>query len=320
MALPKNVNSILLITLSNIGDVILTTPVISVLKEQFPLALLDIICGERAEDLFKNDPVIRHIFIYNKLSSLGNKIKFIIELRKQKYDLVVDLRNTLIPWFLNAPYHTSFFERKNKSHMKDKYLKKLEGLKLNINQAAFHIYINQEDRDFIDKKLTENGIISSDTLITVSPGARSHIKRWTKDGFAQVIKGLLNNFKYKVVLVGDKDDLKLGEEIADVLLTKPLNLIGQTSLAKLAYLLKKSALLITNDSACLHMASAVGTKTLAIFGPTNPKKYGPLAAGSKVLRKNLTCSPCEVAWCRFNLECMNSINPDEVINKTREML
>ncbi len=320
MALLKNINSILLITLSNIGDVILTTPVISVLKEQFPGAKLDIICGERATDLFKNDPVFRHIFTYNKLSSLGNKIKFIIQLRKQKYDLVVDLRNTLISCFLNAPYHTSFFERKNKSHMKDKHLKKLEGLKLNINQAPFHIHINREDRAFIDKKLTEDGIIFPDTLIAVNPGARSHIKRWTKDGFAQVIKDLLNNFKYKVVLVGDKDDLKLGEEISNLLSTKPLNLIGQTTLAELAYLLKKSALLITNDSACLHMASAIGTKTLAIFGPTDPKKYGPLADGSKVLRKNLTCSPCQVAQCRFNLECMKNIKPDEVISKIKEMI
>ena len=316
----KNINSILIITLSNIGDVILTTPVIDVLKKQLSSAQIDIICGLRAIDLFKADPAFRHVFAYNKFSSLRDKVKFILQLRRQKYDLVVDLKNTLIPWFLNAPYRSSFLKAKpNKEilHMKDKHLKKLDKLGVDTAAAQFHIYVSEEDQALVEKRFKDVG---KGKLVAISPGARSEIKRWAKEGFITVSKKLLDDFKYQVVLIGDKDDLKVGQEISAFLSNRPVNLIAQTTLPQLAHLLKKCSLLVTNDSACLHMASAVGTKTLAIFGPTHPDKYGPLAAGSVVIRKKLSCSPCEVAQCRFKRECMRQIKPEEVLNKIKEMV
>lgn len=310
-----------MITLSNIGDVILSTPVIDVLKKEFPQTNIDIISGLRAIDLFKDDPTFRYVLPYNKFSALKDKIKFIAYLRKQKYDMVVDLRNTLIPYFLNVSYRTSSFENnKQILHMRDKHLKKLDKFKLNTNGSQFHIYISKENQTLVDDKLKELNIDEEEGLIAISPGARSELKRWTKEGFISVIKQILSNSKYKVVLIGDNDDLKLGEEILSFLSNKAINLIGQTSLPQLAHLLKKCSLLLTNDSACLHMASAVGTKTLAIFGPTNPQKYGPLSFGSAVIQKNLSCIPCELAQCRFNRECMKQIKPQDVLNKVREMI
>src|SRR3989338_7508410 len=100
----KKVSSILVITLSNIGDVILTTPVIGALIKNFPAAKIDIISGPRAVDLFRGDPAFRQVITYDKFSSLSDKIEFIAYLKRQKYDLAVDLNNSLIPYFLNVPY------------------------------------------------------------------------------------------------------------------------------------------------------------------------------------------------------------------------
>lgn len=322
----KNVNSILIITLSNIGDVILTTPVIDALIKNFPGAKIDLICGPRAIDLFKNDPAFRQVTLFDKFSSLSDKIKFIFKLRKQKYDMVIDLKNSLIPYFLNAPYRTSALSSKHRSlHMKDSHLKKIDRFKLNTTVAQFHIYTGREDQTVIDNKLKEANIDSKDRIIAVSPGARSKIKRWGSDRFLNIVNKLIEEFKYKVVLIGDKGDLELSKEIMSALVENGrdrslLNLIGQTTLPQLAYLLNKCSLLITNDSACLHIASAKDLKTLAIFGPTDPKKYGPLARGSLIIQKELPCIPCEVAQCRFDLECMKKITPEEVLNKIREML
>ena len=89
---------------------------------------------------------------------------------------------------------------------------------------------------------------------------------------------------------------------------------------QLAHLLKKAKLLVTNDSAPMHLAAAMDTRVLAIFGPTDPAKYGPQGANHRVIRKALDCSPCEVAQCKFNHECMSSISVDEVFEAAKDML
>ena len=101
---------------------------------------------------------------------------------------------------------------------------------------------------------------------------------------------------------------------------KVYNLAGRTSITQLAGLLKRARLLITNDSAPMHLGCAVGTRVLALFGPTDPCKYGPHGKGDRVVRKGLHCSPCELAQCKFNHECMKSISADEVFGVAKEML
>jgi len=91
-------------------------------------------------------------------------------------------------------------------------------------------------------------------------------------------------------------------------------------LRELAYFLSLSKLLITNDSAPLHIAGSVDLPVIAIFGPTDPEKYGPISPGSIVLRKNISCSPCEQAVCEFDLECMKQISSEDVLNAVYRIL
>ncbi len=132
----NKINNILVITLSNIGDAVLTFPVIDALRQQFSNAALSIMVSAQTRELFENNPNIREVIIYNKRAPLKAKVRLVLQLRKKRYDLVIDLRNTLFPYLIKAPLRgsldkiRSIFCRtpRNLSHMRDRHLWKLTSI------------------------------------------------------------------------------------------------------------------------------------------------------------------------------------------------
>jgi ADP-heptose:LPS heptosyltransferase len=316
------VKKILMITLSNIGDVVLTLPVLGVLKREFPEADITIITGPSARGLFEADPSVSKIIVYNKHMPFLEKITLGIRLRMRNFDMVVDLRNSLFPLFIGARYSTPLFNRRGDLclHRKEKHLNRLTSLGISVTDAPFSIYFNRDDNLHVHSLLNESGILPEDNIVCIAAGAKSHIKRWTQTGFIRLCDRLVKETGSKVILVGDDSDRQINRQIKEIGLNEVYDLTGRTNLRELAYLFSLSKLLITNDSSPLHIASAVNTPTIAIFGPTDPKKYGPLSPASVVIRKGLKCSPCEKALCRFNLECMNELSCDDVFEAARKLL
>lgn len=204
--------------------------------------------------------------------------------------------------------------------MKQRHLMKLAGLGLDINDAPFLFYISDTDKGAVENLLKTYAAASG--LVVISPGAKSHIKRWTKEGFARLCDRLIEELELIPVMVGDEQDKKIIAEIMAFMKKKDkvLDLSAKLTLRQLGALMERARLVITNDSAPLHIASAVGARVLAIFGPTDPKKYGPLGKFDKVIKKMLDCSPCEVAQCGKDHECMNLIGADEVFEAAKRML
>ena len=124
----------------------------------------------------------------------------------------------------------------------------------------------------------------------------------------------------KVVLIGDQQDTGVCSQIMAGLGSGALDLCGKTDLRQLAAILKKSDLLITNDSAPMHIAWALGTPVVAVFGPTDPEKYKPTGPKDIVIRKSMECSPCQLALCRTDNECMKEISSDEVFQAAKGIL
>ena len=117
----------------------------------------------------------------------------------------------------------------------------------------------------------------------------------------------------KIVMVGDKDDCGIINEITKLMDTPPIITAGRTDLLQLGALLAHCALFIGVDSAPMHIAGAVGTPVLALFGATDAALYGPAGAGDVIIKKDLACAPCGRAACNFNHECMEAIEAEEVI-------
>lgn len=316
-----NVKKILVITLSNIGDVILTTPVIDLLKKEIPGGHLTIMVGPKAGELFDGAPGVE-VMVYDKFIPLRDKLKLALALRKKGYDLVVDLRNTLFPYLLGAKHRTGFLTRAPKDvlHMKDRHLYKLKSLGMAVDKASFYIWIGPKDEAYVNNLLSKFEISTTDRLVAVCPGARNDIKRWSKEGFRELSDRLMEQGN-KVLMIGDEEDRELIRQIGLAMREAPIMVGGKTNLRQLACLLKRCRLLITNDSAPMHIGAALGVRTLAIFGPTDPKKYGPVGEKHSIVRnENLACSPCEVARCSQDHECMKGISTEEVYRVAQRML
>lgn len=320
------VNKILFITLSNIGDVILTLPALDYLKAQFPEGDITVMVGPRPKEIFESNPAINRLVVYDKHAGLREKIKLFQNLCTEKFDLVVDLRNTFFGAFLPAksrPQALLTYPRGIR-HMKDRHLYKVKSLKLKGKNAGLEgksLLVKPQDQDYINRLLKENQIDESDKIAVIAPGARSQIKKWPADKFIELIASIVKEFKIKVVLAGDRDDIHLAQYIAGHSEYPVLDLSGKTSITQLAALLKRAEVLISNDSAVLHLASYANIPVVAIFGPTDETMYGPWSKNFLIVKKEIFCRPCKKAQCKFNtLECMQLIKVRDVIRGVRDIL
>ncbi|MDD5465753.1 MAG: lipopolysaccharide heptosyltransferase II [Candidatus Omnitrophica bacterium] len=313
---------VLFITLSNIGDCILTLPVLDALREKYPQGQITCLVPPRPKEIFIDNPAVDKVVIFDKHIKLVQKFKLFISLSREKFDLVVDLRNSFFGAFLPAKKRSSPLRviPKKIKHMKDRHLfwagfsdypaggKKRQSLDIALQDAGY-----------IEDILNEKKLTGCAKLIVVAPGARSRIKCWDKQNFSRLCNLLLKE-GCGVVLVGDKTDQSVCSHIHN---SCPgiLDLCAKTTLGQLAALLKKAKLLVTNDSAVMHLASYLNVPVVAIFGPTDETRYAPWSENSIVVKKDIFCRPCKKAQCRFGtLECMACIKPDEVFSQVKSVL
>jgi ADP-heptose:LPS heptosyltransferase len=196
---------------------------------------------------------------------------------------------------------------------------RVEGSKVEaVLPSTFHlppstsVWWSERDEAHVKTLMQRWRLESHGRIVVVCPGARSHIKRWTAEGFARVADRLIEEAKAQVIFSGEPDERPMVEEVLGLMGRRAHNAVGLTTVRQLAVLMGGVRLVITNDSAALHVASAVGAPTLALFGPTDEGAYGPTAPRSRVIRRRLFCAPCEQPLCRFSHECMRFIGPDEV--------
>jgi heptosyltransferase-2 len=314
------VKRILVITLSNIGDIILTTPVIRTLAKEFPDARIDVMSGPSGRQVFEKDPRIFKFIVYDKYATLSQKRRLQLKLKKLRYNMVVDLKNTAFPLLLMARYRTSPLQRLPAYivHKKQRHLYRLKVFGFDNIDEPSYVYIPPEDGRYVDGLLESGGVTSP--IVVLAPGARSHLKRWPARDFGRLAERLAKETGANIVFTGSADDAAIVNEATGGINCRYCDLTGKTNLRQLAALLKRADLVITNDSAPLHMACAVDAKVLALFGPTDPKKYGPTGEFDVVVQKKLFCAPCESAVCGYGNECMKLITVDEVYDNAKLML
>ena len=323
------INKLLFITLSNIGDVVLTLPALDRLRQEFPSAKISVICGPRTKDIFENAPFVEKLVIFDKHAPLKEKIKLFKELSRERFDAIIDLRDSLFGLALPAKYKIPLLRRMpaNIVHMKDKHLYKVKTKKAKRKSEEAgeapreSLYIGPEDEVYVKQLLESNNLSRDDKLVVIAPGSRSHTKKWAKEKFAALVASLSKERGVKIILVGDKDDLETARFITENHPGLAINLCAKTTIRQLAGLLKKACLLVTNDSAILHIASYLNIPVIAVFGITNEAKYGPWSEKHAVVKRDIFCRPCEKAQCRFGtLKCMQLVRVEEVLLAARNIL
>lgn len=325
---PKNIrdyeiNKILIIGLSCLGDNLLLTPAIKLIKDTFKKAEIDIVIGPRALDFAKDNHWFSDYFVYNKKKFL----RFVKRLRKKRYDLIVDFRNSLIPFFLRGKFKLTFFFREMTSdklytHESERILKFLKPYFGTTGEVHLYFPLSNVEREKTDNMLKFLKIKRSDILIILNSGANFLPKRWKKERFAEVAKALIKNFNAKIMIIGTKQERKLAEEVKNLIGNKEVfNMAGRTTVSELASLIERADLMITNDTGPMHIASAVNCPVVAIFGPGNPYRYGPIGTKNYVVHAEIECFPCRLeAKCKKDFICMDKVSVNQVLKSATLIL
>lgn len=274
--------NILAVTLSNIGDVVLTTPVFCALRSRYPSAHITGVAGPKAASLLSGSRIVNEVVVYNKRASLKEKLLFILSLRKRRYDLTVDLRNTAIPFLVRTRTRSPLFRTYKAASMRERHMEVLRMTGIDAAPDGPFDFFTPEDQKSAFEKLRQTGAASS-SWIAVSAGAASEAKRWPLANYRAVIEKLLQMTSEPVVLIGDGSERDYVEPLCRINPGRIFNMAGKTNLKEFAALISQSALLLTNDSAAMHLGHELKKNVVAFFGPTDPEKYGRSGGCFKLL-------------------------------------
>lgn len=313
--------NILVVTLSNFGDVIMTTPVIMALVRKFPQARITVVVGPRAQSVLQKSPDIYKVVIYDKKAPLWQKWMFIRELRKAKYDYIVDLRNTAIPFLVSCKKRTPLFRKFKKTNMRDRHLEMLASVGCDASKASSFHFFNKEDEISAMRVLDAAGIPEKSGWILVAAGAASERKRWPVQHFKEVIQTLHERTGKKVLLVGTVDERPVADRLAAELPGIVGVFCGDLILPETAALIANASLVIANDSAIMHLGFELGTPTVGIFGPTDHEKYGHEGPKFRIAREDAAqCSCGSDQLPRAERSCFHGLEPEKVTRLCLELL
>lgn len=321
------------------GDVILTIPLVQSLKKEFPAASVDALVTPQASEVLLNHPSIRNILRYDKhgadrgISGFRRQIKI---LRSHRYDLAIvphrSLRSALLVRLAGIPVRVgfststgSFFftqtvPHDSSSHEVERNLSLLRGIGVTVDGRLFpDLYPNDGDRRIVDELLLKKKFVVSHQTIVLAPGSVWNTKRWLPERFQELIRYLIDR-RYSVVLIGGKDDVALCEMILQSIHRENvISTAGELTFLQSAELIRRSRVLVSNDSAPMHLALAMRTPVVAIFGPTVPQfGFAPYGINDIVVEiSGLSCRPCSIhggATCPIKtFDCMVNISAATVL-------
>lgn len=262
---------ILIVSLSNIGDVVLTTPVIMNVATRFPDAHITVIVGPKAVSILQGSRHIHRLVVYDKKAKLFDKIRFIFSLWRYRYDYVIDLRNTAIPYLVATSKRSHLFRSYSGGGMRKRHLSVLASMGFVVDEMAepFDFY-HQEDSLSAHQKVYGQDMKG----ILIAAGSASEQKRWPLEYFTKVITYLLAQTDDPIYLIGDQSERPYVDVLCQQDPSRIFNVAGQMTLRETSALISKSILLITNDSAAMHLGHEMRKNVIALFGPSDPEKYG----------------------------------------------
>ncbi|MBP9865642.1 MAG: lipopolysaccharide heptosyltransferase II [Candidatus Omnitrophica bacterium] len=317
----SRVRRILWVTLSNLGDVIMTTPVLRTLAGRFPNAEITAVVSPRASGILKNSRMIKRLVIYDKKIGLIRQRPFLKELRRERYDLVVDLRNTAIPWLVCSKRRSPLWRPLKSRSMRARHLEVLSLMGLRSEAVPEFDFFQTEDEKKVLEKLKARGVPFGEGLILFAPVAASGLKTWPIEKFEQTLKALLERTRFSVLIVGDDRERERAGKLEALNPARVFNFAGQTSFPETAALTARARLVVANDSAIMHLAFELGVPAAAVFGPTSHEKYGHKRENFQVVRAGSACSPCEQPRCRFNRQhCFEDLQPQALLNACEVLL
>lgn len=357
--------NILIVKLSDIGDVLTVTPALRALREGLPSARITILVPPHSAEVIEGSPLVDRTLIFDKFRfdnplesftpwALSTAVAFICQLRRERFNAVAIMHHLTTRWgamkyaalalgtgaprrvgldngrggFLTDRIHDQGFGGK---HEAEYWLDVAGLLGARVEDYPMEINLRPEDELFAEEHLPTQ---AERLLVALHPGSGEYslARRWPAANFAQVAQSLVQRYGAQLVIVGSGNERALAEEVASGIKPPPLNLAGETTVRELAAILKRCRLFVGNDSGVMHLAVAVGTPVVAIFGPSNHRAWGPWVGGGRarqaeVVRADLPCSPCLYVNGRVgnrggcpDLTCQNMVTTEMVLAAVERLL
>ncbi len=333
---------ILIVRLDRIGDVLLSTPVIKAVRDAYPDSYIAFMVRPYALDIVEGNPYLNRVIVYHKSGGLFDNLRFIFALRRERFDLAIILHPTNrthiltalagIPERVGYDRKMGFLLTRRIPHLKQLGLKHeidytldiLQYIGIEPRERALYMPMRRESENKIDEIFARNGIKAGDTVVVLNPGASCISKMWPLENFARIGDMLNEGHGVRVVIIsGYKDRAKAGL-VAGSMKRPHIDLSGKTSVSDLASLLKRARLLISNDSGPVHIACAVSTPVVAIFGRRDrglsPVRWGPSGRDDVVLHKDVGCAVCFAHNCRLHFKCLKAISVEEIFKAAEGIL
>ena len=351
----------LIINPFGIGDVLFTTPVIKAIKEHYPSSFIGYWSNLRVKPILESNPQINKIFalsrgdlknIYQESFFRGawSAIKLAWEIKKERFDICLDFsldhRYSLFAKIMGIGKRVGFnykgrgrflsnrvdIDGYHDQHVVEYYLELLKFLDIPVSDKGLFLAVPQGSELKAKNVLAAVGIEENDLLIGIAPGAGGSwgkdaaYKHWPALKFAQVADKLIVQFKAKVVILGEDLERKIADVMVHAMRNKPIDLTGKTGLEVLPGIIKQCNLLITNDGGPMHMAVALGVKSVSVFGPVSELVYGPYPQSQNhvVLKWDMVCRPCyknfRLPVCDKDKECLKQVSADAVFDAAVKLL
>ncbi|MCE5293544.1 MAG: lipopolysaccharide heptosyltransferase II [Chlamydiales bacterium] len=318
-----------------LGDAVMGTPVLHDIKKAYPDCSLTVICHNAIKILLEATPFIDNFIVFanDKKRSAQEKKRIYNELQQGQFDAGILLTRSLSSawWFYKGKiarrigfkdhYRTLLLtdaldipENEETEHQVITYKRLLEPLGIPMSTSAPQLYLTPEEIQTAKDHLKSMGVESHHLLIGINPGAAfGSAKCWLPERFKELTARLSLHPDVRIVYFGDATTKPLVDDITSRFGNNVLNFAGKTTLRSFTTLLSLCNCLVTNDSGPMHVAAALGTPLVAIFGSTNEVKTGPYGGGT-IIHKHTLCSPCYKRVCPIDFRCMTSISVDDVHN------
>jgi heptosyltransferase I len=327
-----------------IGDVLMSTPALRMARRRFPGAEITAVTTKAGREVLDLNPCVDRIIIKPLDFTPKTRLGLIREVRAISPDCVLLFRSTLFnsiaAWFSGAPARIGMSIEGTKYFLSDAvennthklYRERICDVVLRadarinpgsvqsvaVDDLNLDIHISDSDREYAGSLIKSSGIRDGGRIVIIHPGTTRPSKVWAPGKYAEIADRLAKN-GYSAILTGTGDEAPIVEKIIELSKSKPVSLIGRTTIKQFAALIDAAYMFIGSDTGGLYIANALGTHTVVMFGSTDPDKYGPfVTAQQKVIYKRIECSPCDKNKCpRLDTEtriadCMEAISVEDV--------
>ena len=338
-----DIRRILLVRFGSLGDVVLTTPVIRAVRTAFPDAFVAMLVGKRSLDVVSANPHLDEVIPFERQSRSPREMWRVIRiLRERHFDVSIDmqrkLRSSLLTYLggikLRVGYHfpkgilcSIRMPQSANKHAVDSNLELLHllmkslGMPPGAPDRRLEFFFSQEDRNRAEHILDKHEVTPSLPILGMFPGAGWRHRCWAADRFGAVGDLAANEYRAQVIIFHGPGEGDIADAVAKSMTAQSVMIGEKLTLRELGALIQKCSVFLSNDTGPMHIAVAVGTPTVALFGPGNHVRFGPVGEKHTLIRHDFPCSPCKqfTDKCKDNV-CMKAISVDEVWQAVRSRM